>query len=240
MLISLLLIPDPISSLWVCLSIVSIELGVVGLIALWGVNLNAVSMINLIMCIGFSVDFSAHISYAYLSASGTHKEKVELALFTVGLPILLGGLSTIVGILPICLADTEVFLIFFRVVFTVVILAMLHALVFLPVFMSALDNVKCCFSGSKNNSTMPLESSRTTDGRKTDDCDSIETASELINDESHKDENKASNHNYPSEFRAQTPIALTVKKSELPTEKNTSSESDDIDLEQIEDKTTKL
>lgn len=67
MIVSLLLIPNPICSLWVAFSILSIELGVVGFMTLWNVNLDSISMINLIMCIGFSVDFSAHISYHFMS-----------------------------------------------------------------------------------------------------------------------------------------------------------------------------
>lgn len=66
--VSLIFIPNPLCSLWVAFSIVSIEAGVVGFMSLWGVNLDAISMMNLIMCIGFSVDFSAHISYAYIAA----------------------------------------------------------------------------------------------------------------------------------------------------------------------------
>ena len=67
MIVALLLIPNPICSLWVAFSILSIELGVVGLMTYWNVNLDSISMINLIMCIGFSVDFSAHISYHFMS-----------------------------------------------------------------------------------------------------------------------------------------------------------------------------
>ena len=67
MIVSLILIPNPICSLWVAFSILSIELGVIGLMTLWNVNLDSISMINLIMCIGFSVDFSAHISYHFMS-----------------------------------------------------------------------------------------------------------------------------------------------------------------------------
>ena len=66
-IVSLLLIPNKICSLWVAFSIVSIEVGVVGFMTLWDVNLDSISMINLIMCIGFSVDFSAHISYHFMS-----------------------------------------------------------------------------------------------------------------------------------------------------------------------------
>ena len=67
MVVSLLLIPNRICSLWVAFSILSIELGVVGFMTLWNVNLDSISMINLIMSIGFSVDFSAHISYHFMS-----------------------------------------------------------------------------------------------------------------------------------------------------------------------------
>lgn len=38
-----------------------------GYMTWWGVRLDGVALINLIMCIGFSVDFSAHICYHYLT-----------------------------------------------------------------------------------------------------------------------------------------------------------------------------
>ena len=47
-------------------AIVSIDLGVLGYMALWRVNLDAISMITIIMSIGFAVDLTAHLSYAYV------------------------------------------------------------------------------------------------------------------------------------------------------------------------------
>jgi predicted RND superfamily exporter protein len=67
--IALILIPSPICSFWVSFSIVSIEIGVIGYMTWWGVRLDGVALINLIMCIGFSVDFSAHICSLNLSIS---------------------------------------------------------------------------------------------------------------------------------------------------------------------------
>ena len=67
-IISMILIPNFACALWVSFSIVSIEIGVVGYMTWWGVRLDGVALINLIMCIGFSVDFSAHICYHYLTA----------------------------------------------------------------------------------------------------------------------------------------------------------------------------
>ncbi|MCL4126333.1 UNVERIFIED_CONTAM: hypothetical protein GTU68_036086, partial [Idotea baltica] len=136
LLISFVLIPNIICSIWVAFSIVSIELGVIGIMALWNVKLNAISMVNLIMCVGFSVDFSAHFSYAYVRANGVDsKDWTREALNSVGHPIILAGLSTIVGILPICFTDSDIFIIFFKIVLLVIILGVLHSLIYLPLFM---------------------------------------------------------------------------------------------------------
>lgn len=49
----------------VVLSILSISVGTVGYLHLWNVNLDAVSLISMLMSIGFSVDYSAHICYHF-------------------------------------------------------------------------------------------------------------------------------------------------------------------------------
>ena len=71
--VSLLLIPYPGCAFIVTLSIASIAVGVMGFMSLWQINISPPSMINLILCIGFSVDFSAHICYAYVIGA----DKVE-------------------------------------------------------------------------------------------------------------------------------------------------------------------
>lgn len=65
--ITLIFIPNKVCVIWVIFTIISVEVGVVGLMALADINIDVISMIMLIMSIGFSVDFSAHISYHYLS-----------------------------------------------------------------------------------------------------------------------------------------------------------------------------
>lgn len=51
----------------VAVSIVSICLGIVVYLHLWNVNLDAVSLISMLMSIGFSVDYSAHVCYHYFA-----------------------------------------------------------------------------------------------------------------------------------------------------------------------------
>ncbi|CAL4066460.1 unnamed protein product [Meganyctiphanes norvegica] len=144
MIVSLVFIPNPLCSLWVAFSIISIEIGVVGYMTLWGVNLDSISMINLIMCIGFSVDFSAHISYAYLAAKvDTPDERVRECLYALGLPILQGGLSTILGITALIMAPSYIFITFFKTVFLVIFFGAMHGIFLLPVLLSLLGPGSC-------------------------------------------------------------------------------------------------
>ena len=63
-----------------------------GLMHVWGVSLNSISMINLVMAIGFAVDYSAHLAHSFVfSAQSTPEEKAIDALRTVGASVIMGG-----------------------------------------------------------------------------------------------------------------------------------------------------
>lgn len=142
MLISFVFIPIPSCAFWVAFSISSIEIGVVGYMSWWNVNLDAISMINLILCIGFSVDYSAHITYAYISCDSTDpNEKMRTALHSLGLPIFQGSISTIIGIVVLNFAPSYIFTVFFKTVFIVILFAAVHGLLLLPVLLSLSDSL---------------------------------------------------------------------------------------------------
>lgn len=144
MIISFVFIPNPLCSLWVAFSIISIETGVIGYMALWKVNLDSISMINLIMCLGFSVDFTAHICYAYMSSSSKKSDdRVRDCLYAVGLPIFQGAVSTILGMVALLLADSYIFSVFFKMVFLVVFCGAMHGLFLLPVLLSLFGPGSC-------------------------------------------------------------------------------------------------
>lgn len=155
MLVSFIFIPNILCSVWVAFSIVSIETGVVGYMALWGVNLDSISMINLIMCIGFSVDFTAHICYAYMSSTAqTPDERVKESLYALGLPIFQGSVSTILGMIALLLAQNYIFSVFFKMVFLVVFCGAMHGLFLLPVLLSLFGPGSC--TSPKNNDEIKL------------------------------------------------------------------------------------
>ncbi|XP_035527282.1 patched domain-containing protein 3 [Morone saxatilis] len=137
LVVSLILIPSPFCSVWVAFAVCSVIVGVAGFMALWGVNLDSISMINLVMCIGFSVDFSAHISYSFVSSCKSDiNEKAIDALAHLGYPILQGALSTVLGVVALSMSGSYIFRTFFKIVFLVITFGLLHGLVFIPVFLT--------------------------------------------------------------------------------------------------------
>ncbi|VDK54763.1 unnamed protein product [Gongylonema pulchrum] len=64
-IVSVLLIPEAVATLWVSLSIISVNIGVLGLMTFWDVRLDFVSMITIVMSIGFCVDFASHLAFNF-------------------------------------------------------------------------------------------------------------------------------------------------------------------------------
>lgn len=155
-IISLIFIPNPLCALWVGFSIVSIELGIIGYMTLWGVYLDAISMINLIMCIGFSVDFSAHISYAFISSKESEPNaRMKDALYSLGLPIVQGAMSTLLSVTFLLFSPSYIFVTFFKIIFLVVFFGAIHGLFLLPVMLS-LIGPGACPKKHKHQKTKPI------------------------------------------------------------------------------------
>ena len=143
-LVALLLIPSLTTVVWVTVATLSICACVVGFMSLWDVTLDSVSMINLIMCIGFSVDFAAHISYHYvITQADSPNERARQAIGYLGLAIIQGFLSTVLAVLALASSDTYIFRTFFKLVFLVMVFGFFHAMFLLPVLLSTLNFDKC-------------------------------------------------------------------------------------------------
>ena len=150
--VALILLPSLITTLWVTLSVVSITVGVIGFMTIWQVNLDSVSMINLIMCIGFSVDFSAHISYHFcISKEKTGNAKAIDALANLGTPITQGALSTIFGVVVLATSNSYILRTFFKIMFLVMVFGFMHAMFILPVVLSLIGPQTQCKIGRNDN-----------------------------------------------------------------------------------------
>ncbi|XP_077999939.1 patched domain-containing protein 3-like [Glandiceps talaboti] len=136
-------IPHPLCVIYVTVTMVMILVGLFGFMHFWGLSLSSITMIHVVLSVGFSVDFSAHVCHAFMKADGTDRNhRVEVALSRVAVPILNGGISSLLGIIFLSKANSYVFLSFFRVMFLTIVFGIAHALLFLPVLLSLIGPSK--------------------------------------------------------------------------------------------------
>lgn len=137
-----------------------IVVNVAGVMAVWGISLNAVSLVNLVICAGLAVEFTVHLARAYLAnrhddaaaafaqfmaVNGPGAKPVDRtpafrALTTVGGAIV-GGitLTKLIGIAVLAFAHSKIFEVYyFRMWLALVVVAAAHSLVLLPVVLSML------------------------------------------------------------------------------------------------------
>eukprot|EP00916_Digyalum_oweni_P025194 GHVL01041554.1.p1 GENE.GHVL01041554.1~~GHVL01041554.1.p1 ORF type:complete len:1097 (+),score=209.39 GHVL01041554.1:386-3292(+) len=135
--VALILIPKLQSGLLVVLTMAMIDVGLFGFMYYWDLQLNMITMINLVISIGFSVDYSAHICHTFTHCEGeTRNLRAIEALVLMGTPVLHGAMSTQIGVVMLSLSGSYLFRVFFRMMTMVLVFGVSHGIIFLPVMLS--------------------------------------------------------------------------------------------------------
>jgi hypothetical protein len=137
-IISLLFVPDLVAIVCIILSMISIMVGLIACMHVWGLTLSPITMTLLILSVGFCIDFSAHLTHAFIASvgKGSRSRRAYYACMRIGLPIFNSAVSTILGICVLAFSRSYFFMSFFKTIFILMTLGVLHSMLFLPVLLS--------------------------------------------------------------------------------------------------------
>ena len=135
--VTAIFLPHPLLVLFVTLTLAMILVGLFGFMHFCGLTLSSITMIHIIMSVGFSVDFSAHICHGFMeSGKANRNEGAKGALIKSGGPIFNGAMSTIIGIIMLSFSKSFIFRSFFKVMLLIILFGLGYSLLFLPVILS--------------------------------------------------------------------------------------------------------
>lgn len=101
---------DVVSSLIIMVTVVLILTNLGGLMYLWNISLNALSLVNLIVAIGISVEFCSHMTRAFaVSKANTRIERAKEALIKMGPSVLSGITLSDMGVVVLAFANSKIF-----------------------------------------------------------------------------------------------------------------------------------
>lgn len=137
LLIALMFIPHPIAVMCVTISMLSVVVGMLGLLNIFGLTLNAIKTTQVLLSVGLCSNFTVHLSHAFMTASGkSRSERVRAALEKVGGIIIREAIVLFVGIFMLAFGSSYLFTSFFTCLLVVIVVGLIHSLAFLPVLLS--------------------------------------------------------------------------------------------------------
>ncbi|XP_053715504.1 patched domain-containing protein 1 [Synchiropus splendidus] len=141
--LSSLAVVEPLVSVWLGLTLLSVQFGVVGFMTLWGVELDCVSILCLISALGHSADCSGPLLCGFASGRGDSRTRwVRVALERHGVPALQTLICYCAALAPVGSVRSNLTHTLFRCLTLTAGCSALHTLAFLPTLLTFLPPSK--------------------------------------------------------------------------------------------------
>eukprot|EP00049_Salpingoeca_infusionum_P018657 m.358196 g.358196 ORF g.358196 m.358196 type:complete len:1579 (+) comp18070_c0_seq1:103-4839(+) len=151
------------SALIMSITVLMSTVQIVGILPIWGIELNVFSLANMCLAVGMGVEFTAHIAHHFLLEQGPDTAtRVESTLGFVGSALFHGSFTSLLATLFIAGSNTGfIRQYFFGMFFASIVVSTLNGLVFLPVLLSLLGPEPAELEG-----TLELSDNGESDGAK--------------------------------------------------------------------------
>jgi len=137
-------------TLFVLFCVALVDLFLFALLAFWGVALNSVTVVNIVIAIGLAVDYTAHIGHSFLTVDPPEKNengdqlsdhekrifKARGALGSMGASVFHGSASTFLAIVVLAPSKSYIFQSFFKMWFGIIIFGVCNGFILLPAILS--------------------------------------------------------------------------------------------------------
>jgi len=134
---SLVFLLSPSSTILMLIMMAFNVLQIYGFMEWWGIKVNGVSVINVVMAVGANIQYTAYLVQAFMAASGTRNERVRTANRIMLYPIVCGTVTLVLGTAPLAQAGFRYFFIYFFLMSMLITLTgYVTGTIFLPVVLS--------------------------------------------------------------------------------------------------------
>jgi predicted RND superfamily exporter protein len=136
-IIVLCTVASPVTAFLITINVAFCIVEILGCMFALGIVIDSVSVINIVLAVGLSVDYSAHVGHCFMVKGGTDKNRRALeALADIGAAVLSGAISTFLAVVVLLFSSSYVFVTLSRQFVLTVFLGVIHGLVLLPVLLS--------------------------------------------------------------------------------------------------------
>jgi predicted RND superfamily exporter protein len=138
----LLIHPLAVAIMLLCIALV--DLGLFAEMWVLDISLNTVSVVNLVMAVGLSVDYSMYILHSFLGKTGTSRqERVQAAMLHIGSAVFMGLVSTMLGVVVLAGSQSHILRVFFQLLFGTCLFGGIVGLLVLPALLTYIGPRPC-------------------------------------------------------------------------------------------------